>query len=162
MTIGELGSIGEFVAAVATVVTLAYLAIQIRQNKASVNSSNVQQAVHSFNPLNMTVGSDPVLARIIAGGTSDFEALNQEERIQYGYLLRAFVNCYWNIFQQYKLGALSEHQWLPYAHEIAFLLSEPGPTAFLETNHMYDEMFELVGSMKLDTDRLNVLLRAPD
>jgi hypothetical protein len=36
MTLQDLGSIGEFVAAVATVATLAYLALQIRYNTKAI------------------------------------------------------------------------------------------------------------------------------
>jgi hypothetical protein len=39
MTIQDLGSIGELVAAIATVATLVYLALQIRQNTESVKLS---------------------------------------------------------------------------------------------------------------------------
>ena len=40
MTIQDLGSIGEFVAAIATVATLVYLAIQIRSNTAALRSES--------------------------------------------------------------------------------------------------------------------------
>ena len=39
MTVQDLGSIGEFVAAIATLATLIYLALQIRQNTKTVRAS---------------------------------------------------------------------------------------------------------------------------
>ncbi len=49
MTIQELGSIGEFVAAIATIATLAYLAIQIRAGaRASVVEAKLQQSERVF------------------------------------------------------------------------------------------------------------------
>ena len=39
MTLQDLGSIGEFVAAIATIATLAYLALQIRQNTSQLREN---------------------------------------------------------------------------------------------------------------------------
>jgi hypothetical protein len=39
LTIQDLGSIGELIAAIATVATLAYLALQIRQNTRAIQGS---------------------------------------------------------------------------------------------------------------------------
>ena len=48
MSIQELGSIGEFIAAIATVVTLLYLAIQIRQNTRAVRGSTIHAMTDSM------------------------------------------------------------------------------------------------------------------
>ena len=42
MTLQDLGSVGEFVAAIATLATLIYLATQIRQNSESVKAAAAQ------------------------------------------------------------------------------------------------------------------------
>ncbi len=42
MTIQDLGSIGELVAAIATLATLGYLAVQIRQNTRSMRAAAFQ------------------------------------------------------------------------------------------------------------------------
>ncbi len=151
-----LGNYGEFVGAIAVVVTLAYLALQIRHSKVSTTSANVSSAIESFNPINMAVGADPKIAEIVNRGVSDFASLDATERAQYGYIQRAYFNCFWNVFLQRKLGALSEDQWGKYAHEVAFLLTMPGPRAFRESNRMYDEMFEAVEAMNLDVDHLDL------
>ncbi len=160
MTIQDLGSIGELVAAIATVATLAYLALQIKHSKVSTTSANVLNAIQSFNPVNTAVGSDPDLARLFNRGVSDFASLDETERAQYGYIQRAYLNCYWNVFLQHKLGALSEDQWRKYAHEVAFALTMPGPRAFRESNRMYDEMFEAVEAMNLEADHVDLDLVA--
>jgi hypothetical protein len=151
-----IGAIGEVIGAAAVIATLAYLSIQIRQSKFSTDSANVLSATQSFNPLNMAVGSDPVLASLVNRGVSDFSSLDEKERAQYSYVQRAYFNSYWNVFLQHKLGALSEDMWLPYAHEVAFLLTRPGPMAFRASNRMYDEMFESVDAMGLEADRLDL------
>lgn len=49
MSIDQLGSLGEFVAAIATLATLAYLAYQIKQNTVSIRS---QSRFHALDTLN--------------------------------------------------------------------------------------------------------------
>ena len=47
MTIQELGSLGELIAAIATVITLAYLALQIRQSAKVTGQSAVHSSIES-------------------------------------------------------------------------------------------------------------------
>ena len=161
MTLQDLGSIGDLVAGIATIATLVYLAIQIRQSRSSIISANVQAAIQSFNPINTAVGSDPVVAELVNRGVSDFDSLNKVERAQYQYLQRAFLNCFWNLHEQHKLGALSTEQWLPYAHQVAFLATQPGPAAFRRTNPQFEELFEAVQAMNLPADHLDLNLGGP-
>ena len=44
MTIQDLGSLGELIAALATVLTLGYLALQLRQNAKALRSQTFQQS----------------------------------------------------------------------------------------------------------------------
>jgi hypothetical protein len=153
---------GEIIGAAAVIATLAYLSIQIRHSKVRTNSSNVLSATQSFNPLNMALGSDPELASLVNWGVSDFDSLDENERAQYSYVQRAYFNSFWNVYLQHKLGAVSDEIWLPYAHEVAFLLSKPGPRAFRTSNRMYDEMFEAVERMGLEVNRLDLDLNVTD
>ena len=52
MTIQDLGSIGELVAALATVATLAYLAIQIRQNTLQLEQSTLAGRAAAYHQAN--------------------------------------------------------------------------------------------------------------
>lgn len=156
MTMQYLGSISDFIAAIATIATLAYLAVQIKHSRLSSNSTNLQNAIQDFNSINVAVGSDANLTRIVNVGVSDFDSLTEAERGQYSYIQRAFLNCYLNIFQQHKLGALSAEQWQPYAQELAFLLTQSGPREFRKVNRTYDQMFEAVEAMHLATNHLNI------
>jgi hypothetical protein len=71
LSIQDVGSIGELVAAIATVVTLVYLAIQVRDNSRALDRSNefaqaqsLQGLTHSFNELNWRLANDGELADI--------------------------------------------------------------------------------------------------
>ncbi len=96
MSLQDLGSIGELIAAIATVVTLVYLAIQIRHNSRAMDRSNEfaqASSIHDitllFNELNWRLASDGELAdihtRALAG-----ENLTPAESTRFV----AFVNTY--------------------------------------------------------------------
>jgi len=59
MSIGELGSIGELLAAVATVITLIYLALQLRNNSKVVRAQTFEQRTNHLREMNTdTMNSD--------------------------------------------------------------------------------------------------------
>ncbi len=68
MTLQDLGSIGEFVAAVATLATLIYLALQIRQNSESVKSAAAQSVLASLNEALQSAAAMPDLSRVVTLG----------------------------------------------------------------------------------------------
>ena len=78
MTIQDLGSIGELIAAIATVATLAYLAVQIRQNTISNRDANVQATHDMILRLNMSA-LDPGLADLLIRGCQDRASLDSVE-----------------------------------------------------------------------------------
>ncbi len=65
MTVQDLGSIGELIAAIATVATLVYLAMQIRQNSTAVKSAAAQSVLTNLNTAFQTASASPELARLI-------------------------------------------------------------------------------------------------
>ncbi len=86
MTIEQLGSIGELVAAVATVATLIYLSLQIR---ASTKISRVESRrattaqAHEYSAL---IANSPELASILRTGLGDIGSLDPDERIRFNFL----------------------------------------------------------------------------
>ena len=68
MTIEDLGSIGELVAAIATIATLFYLAVQIRQNTRTVEAAAFQSGVDGINHLNNLLAHDESMARVLRLG----------------------------------------------------------------------------------------------
>lgn len=96
MTLQDVGSIGELIAAIATVATLVYLAIQVRDNSRALTRSNefaqagsIHDITLLFNELNWRLASDGELAdihtRALAG-----EKLTPTEATRFV----AFVNTY--------------------------------------------------------------------
>jgi hypothetical protein len=110
MTIQELGSIGEFVAAIATICTLFYLGYQIREsNKVDKGRSYhiaVEQTWHSVLTLVNNSEMREVLFRAEQG-----EELSEKELYQLGALNVAMVYGFENIFRLKEQGLVDEEVW---------------------------------------------------
>ncbi len=111
MTIQDLGSIGEVVAAIATVATLGYLALQIRQNTTTMRGATHEVAVEHLTAVILALSSDSSLAAIISQGSRDFASLSYEERLQFGsYWQAALIGAEGSLLQ-YRRGNLDEFVW---------------------------------------------------
>jgi hypothetical protein len=105
MSIQDLGSIGELIAAIATVTTLAYLAIQIRKNTLSTYSSSFHAISDSMNHINMTVAQNPDLARIWLSGSMDRSSLTDEERYQFDMIMLSYFHVFDTMHYQARKGS---------------------------------------------------------
>ena len=136
MTIQELGSIGEFVAAVATIATLFYLALQIRQNTRAVEEqcrtqrqNSVLGARSAFTEWRSLVIQDPSIAAIWRKGNQDLEHLNEDERTQLDLLLVDFFWAHATIWLQMKDGLVDEPLWEMSSSNVA-IYAGPGVRAW--------------------------------
>ncbi len=89
MTLQDLGSIGEFVAAIATLVTLVYLAVQIRQNTSALGHAEGRAILEDGNTWRAKLIQDPEIAEIYRKGLLDPGALDPIERLRFRMLLDA-------------------------------------------------------------------------
>jgi len=96
VSIQDVGSIGELIAAIATVLTLVYLAIQVRHNSRALDRSNEFAQANSihhltvlFNELNWRLASDAELADIYTRALNG-EQLSPTDATRF----TAFVNTY--------------------------------------------------------------------
>ena len=97
MTIQELGSLGELVAAIATLGTLVYLAIQIRQNTRFIRASSFQTCSRDMFDIIDRVALDSELNRIYFAGTRDYESLSPEDRRRFGAYMSSLVGRWENV-----------------------------------------------------------------
>lgn len=113
MSLQDLGSLGEFVAAIATVVTLAYLALQIRQNTRALQGSAHETATSRRTSWLMSVAKSPELNDLMMRFFAESESLtpsevNRAQRLVSSILLGVETS-YW----QWRRGNLEEEQWQP-------------------------------------------------
>lgn len=87
MTIQDLGSIGELIAAIATVATLLYLASQIRSNTISMKAEARRAArVDSAAAGRLIAGSDDT-AEMFLQGLVDPESLSATQKVRFQFLI---------------------------------------------------------------------------
>ena len=126
MTIQDLGSLGEFVAAIATLVTLVYLALQIRQNTRTVRTSTYQAVLDSSRSDTELILAHPHLERIYRLGRRDTNKLTDDERPVFRMLLGQLLLNYEIMFLQHQHGVIDEDFWRGRQEGLRALLSQPG------------------------------------
>ena len=156
MTIFELGALGEFVSGIAIIVTLIYLALQVRKNQQGITSAMLHAAVQEFNHLNTMLAADPELAELYERGHAQPESLDDREQRQYTWITRCYVNCYFNIYQQYLEGTCPERFWQDLAKEAKWSLGTPGGQNWRNLNtSIYLDLYRNLDEMP-DLDRVPV------
>jgi hypothetical protein len=104
VTIQDLGSVGELVAAIATVATLIYLATQIRQNNKSLAETTSAAINASYASINSRISSDEQFAELFVRGRQGLDALNPVEIERF----RAFIQDILNV-SVYADGLQASH-----------------------------------------------------
>ncbi len=134
MTIQDLGSVGELIAAIATVATLGYLAIQIRQNTLALKSSSFHGVTDSFNQINNTIAHDESLARIFRLGSQDLEQLTEDEQVRFSFMFLSAFRIFETLYYQ-SLHQIGEAQlWEAEKTTMVALLSGSGTRAWWHSN----------------------------
>jgi len=113
-----LGNYGEFVGSIAVLVTLVYLAIQVRQNteQARDNAADIRQTglgqifeMHSKH--RFFIASDIGNSRMVREGLADFEALEEDELLQFDHFMWDVAWTYIATWSGYKNGVLAKEVW---------------------------------------------------
>ena len=134
MTIQDLGSIGELVAAIATIATLVYLAIQIRANTTALRSES-RGRLHAGGMTHASViGGSPQAADVFTRGLGDYHGLAPAEATQFQFLFSMLVSTADEAHHSYELG-LSDRDWHQTNTTAVFrLLKTPGGREFWRLN----------------------------
>jgi len=130
VTIQDLGSIGELVAAIATVATLVYLAVQIRQNTKSVRSAAFQSAQRDLGDKLDSLAQDPELLRVFFDGNRDFESFSREDRRRYATFMVGMFRRYETLLYHTRLGNIEQGQWEGPLSELHNIFRHPGARAW--------------------------------
>jgi hypothetical protein len=125
-----LGNIGDFLGGIGVVITLIYLAAQIRQNTKSSRTESYQAAVAAISDFTRDVGTNPVASRLLEAGSVDYEALSDEERVQFNLLMASLVRNLENIHFQFTHGAIDESAWSGWANRTHAILEPAGARAW--------------------------------
>ena len=125
MTIDQLGSIGEFVAAIAMLVTLAYIAFQIRQNTALARAQSTREISNLYS-INHTLAAHPDWIDIIRRGHHNFSALSKDEQACFHHITAPLLNQFEAAFRMHRQGLIDEDLYQSWRSIILSILSTPG------------------------------------
>jgi hypothetical protein len=116
MTIEQLGSIGEFVAAIAVIVSLVYLAIQVKQHTSELALQSFRDVFNGYSSFRSKILENSALAALTVKAQSSPDTLTEEEKIQLGYLFEEYLFCSQQYFMHIQSGrfgsALNESSWI--------------------------------------------------
>ena len=126
MTIQELGSLGEIIAAIATVVTLLYLAVQIRLNTEATKEEATRSLMLANSLATMDAVKDKELADTLLRGIYGEEELSPVEQFRYNGFFFAYYNQVDYAYERYRKGHLDERSWKRIAKEIPAYIGAPG------------------------------------
>lgn len=108
MTIQDLGSIGELIAAIATVATLVYLATQVRQNTRALRSSTFENISEQMAQNAGLLVAQPALSKVFIKGAKSLGELSPEERLQLQAFFVMSLRRLESVHVQAELGSITE------------------------------------------------------
>jgi hypothetical protein len=133
MTIQDLGSLGELLAAMATIATLIYLAAQIRQNTSTMAQAERTARGQSYQEIvskiveNMSAsGIDESAADISYRGIKNFGSLSDLEKHRFNIQMSGYVIMLENGYYQHLDGMLSEERWEVLLRQLGVSFAAPG------------------------------------
>ena len=135
MTIQDLGSLGELIAAVATVVTLGYLAIQIRQNTRTLRASALQSANDSAQRVLGGISQNHENAAIYHQGLASFDELAPAEKTHFTLMLLGIFSASETMYWNKRNGLLAAEIWDREVKVIRFYLQTPGGRGMWRIGH---------------------------
>jgi len=136
VTIQDLGSIGELVAAVATVATLVYLATQIRQNTRTVRASSINSNADNSTAMALAIGRDYETTKIYFAGLAGGANFDDVQQRQFEMLLGAYLRQLQQIAFLEEEGVASGTLTDEYQSQLAWLVTQPGFDSYWESWHV--------------------------
>lgn len=136
MSIEELGSIGELLAAVATIIALIYLALQIRQSNTLLQHERIRGVQDDADRWRSYVISDKELAKVYREGLRSPDSLDQDDQFRFLMLQdQLFFGWQYNFFSEAGIEMTA-------SRFIANTLSQPGGRAYWKSRKtMFEQPF---------------------
>ena len=150
MTLQDLGSIGEFVAAIATLATLIYLALQIRQNTQSVRAAAELGLSQQSAEWMSRITAQPELGRIWDTAATDPASLSPEDVRRFRWIVGELFLIYEGQYHLFRRGHITDSSWKGKADLIQAILKNPVATDWWEKRMtpFSDEFFQYGESLR--------------
>ena len=152
MSIQDLGSLGELIAAIATVLTLGYLAIQLRQNTLALRSQTFQQSSMDMSQTANAISSDGELATIVFKASESLDDLSPEDRIRFHFWMVVALRRFEAIYVQGVYGSIDPVRIEGFERSILTLISSDGPAEWWRSaKNVFSSDFVEYADMRLST-----------
>jgi hypothetical protein len=130
VTLQDLGSLGEFVAAIATLATLIYLALQIRQNTLESQATSRNLVSQSFVDFCFHVSRDLETTKLTRRGLIDPESLDDDETLRFDCIMGGLLQSFEAAFAQWQRRVLTDDDWQKWVVLIRQYMAQPGVQQF--------------------------------
>ncbi len=110
MTIQDLGSIGELIAAVATIATLLYLSLQIKGSAAATRAEARRSMDSSLIETIRRIADDPDLTKLFMLGLANPESLSPEEGFRFRLYLSHFFSGHETVWKEVRSGTMPQEE----------------------------------------------------
>ena len=87
MTLEELGSIGEFIAAIGLIVSLIFVGLEVRKTRKQNMVEGTENRLSAWNEWGQLLLTNPDLREIFLRGSKDIGELNEDERFAFNQLM---------------------------------------------------------------------------
>ena len=137
MTIGQLGSVGEFIAAIATLATLIYLALQIRQTSQLLENAAHRGIQDDADRWRSYMVNNKDVAALYRTGLINLDDLDADDKFRYRMLQdQLFFGWQYAYFARNKTLENTQKNFL------RDTLAQPGGTAYWErSKERFDDEF---------------------
>lgn len=128
MSIEELGSLGEFVAAFAVLITLIYLTIQIKQSKVATRASAHRDTIGMWVQMNLGFANNADSRSIIKKAMVDQAAKEDFDSEEWHHLALCARTVFLNaeeMFYQYQHHVIEQDVWEDYRERMVQMLKLP-------------------------------------
>jgi hypothetical protein len=120
-----IAAVAEAVGAAGVILTLIYLALQIRQNTASVRAASLQGLKADSVAFSETLFKDPDLVRIWSLGLNGIDSLQDLDRDRFHLIVLSFLRRFENIHQLSDRG-LADEEWHGFRESFFGVMSRNG------------------------------------
>ena len=124
MTIQDLGSLGELVAAIATLVTLAYLAVQVRLNTAQQRREELVSVQHGQNEVVRQL-QDPRVMGAYVRAAGDANATIEDHGTAFAFVVQ-YLNHFQVVHETHQRGTMDREQYELWAGFAVSIVAPPG------------------------------------
>ena len=133
MTIMELGALGEFVASLGVIGSLIFVGIQLRHNTATLNTSVTTLWTDKYQQFQEPIAASVEVARVFRIGLYEPDSLDEDESVQFEYLVAKFAMVADAMLVLHRQGALSDDRYEAVKGDIRSLLGSPGGYRFFDS-----------------------------